>query len=218
MKSKYFYCLLAVFMLFVSVDCLIRAESIWKTINVSENQAKVVFDGNPMTNIDNFLYNDTTYIPIRAVAENMGKKVSYDAGTYTVHVDSVYNKFAIIKDCICAEYEGSTGQATYDGDNDTVYPVRKGEWIIYEFDGDYDLQSVQISFLRGNSRKMNFSLFGSNDGISYYDIGDYCSTGTDDNQQFGINGATKVRYIKYLSLGNDSSDWTSIREIKFLVK
>lgn len=52
----------------------------WQTINVLPNTIKVVVDGKVVQE-DNFLYNDTTYLPIRAVSEALGKDVQYDTET-----------------------------------------------------------------------------------------------------------------------------------------
>lgn len=54
------------------------ASGFWDTINVLRNDISVVVNGENIT-ADNFLYNDTTYLPLRAVAEAVGKPVDYDA-------------------------------------------------------------------------------------------------------------------------------------------
>ena len=50
------------------------ATDVWQNINVLPNTIKVVVDGKEVQE-DNFLYNDTTYLPIRAVSEALGKDV-----------------------------------------------------------------------------------------------------------------------------------------------
>ena len=61
------------------------ATDVWQNINVLPNTIKVVVDGKEVQG-DNFLYNDTTYLPIRAVSEALGKDVQYDAQTSTATI------------------------------------------------------------------------------------------------------------------------------------
>ena len=61
------------------------AAGVWKTIDVLENDITVMVDGQQLTE-SNFLYNDTTYLPLRAVAEAVGKPVEYDATTNTAYI------------------------------------------------------------------------------------------------------------------------------------
>lgn len=57
----------------------------WKTIDVLENDITVMVDGVQL-NESNFLYNDRTYLPLRAVAEAVGKSVEYDETTNTAYI------------------------------------------------------------------------------------------------------------------------------------
>lgn len=57
----------------------------WKTIEVLENDITVMVDGKQVSE-DNFVYNDRTYLPLRAVAEAVGKPVEYDANTNTAYI------------------------------------------------------------------------------------------------------------------------------------
>ena len=61
------------------------ATDVWQNINVLPNTIKVVVDGKEVQ-ADNFLYNDTTYLPIRAVSEALGKDVQYDTQTSTATI------------------------------------------------------------------------------------------------------------------------------------
>lgn len=61
------------------------ATDVWQNINVLPNTIKVVVDGKEVQ-ADNFLYNDTTYLPIRAVSEALGKEVQYDTQTSTATI------------------------------------------------------------------------------------------------------------------------------------
>lgn len=61
------------------------AVDVWQTINVLPNTIKVVVDGKEVQ-ADNFLYNDTTYLPIRAVSEALSMNVQYDSATSTATI------------------------------------------------------------------------------------------------------------------------------------
>jgi len=56
-----------------------------KSIQVIMNGINLVVDGQTIMD-DNILYDGTTYVPIRAVAESLGKEVKWDAETYTAEI------------------------------------------------------------------------------------------------------------------------------------
>lgn len=60
----------------------------WKTIDVLENDITVMVDGQQVTE-SNFVYNDRTYLPLRAVAEAVGKPVEYDEATNTAYIGTM---------------------------------------------------------------------------------------------------------------------------------
>lgn len=70
------------------------ASSVKANIEVIYNNIKLVVDGKPVElgkdsankKIEPFIYNGTTYLPVRAVGEAMGKKVDWDGKTSTVYL------------------------------------------------------------------------------------------------------------------------------------
>lgn len=58
------------------------AAGVWENIPVLRNDIKVIVNGEEIT-ADNFLYNDTTYLPLRAIGEALDKDVQYDEQTNT---------------------------------------------------------------------------------------------------------------------------------------
>lgn len=64
---------------------IVIADDVFKTIEVLPNTMTVVVNGNKV-NADNFLYDGTTYLPIRAVSEALGKDVQYDDKTRTATI------------------------------------------------------------------------------------------------------------------------------------
>lgn len=63
----------------------VGAVGVWDTIPVLKNDIKVIVNGNEVAD-DNFLYNDTTYIPLRAVSSALGENVEYDEAENTAYI------------------------------------------------------------------------------------------------------------------------------------
>lgn len=63
----------------------VSAAGAWDTIDVLRNDITVVVNGENVT-ADNFLYNDTTYLPLRAVSEALNQTVTYDEATNTAYI------------------------------------------------------------------------------------------------------------------------------------
>lgn len=61
------------------------AVGVWDKIDVLRNDIKVVVNGKEIA-ADNFLYNDTTYLPMRAIGEALGEKVDYDQASNTAYI------------------------------------------------------------------------------------------------------------------------------------
>lgn len=80
------------------VSCVsISAAGVWDKIDVLRNDIHIVVNGVPV-NADNFLYNDTTYLPMRVVAEALGKDVQYDETTNTATIkDKGENNLSNVK-------------------------------------------------------------------------------------------------------------------------
>lgn len=84
--------LLAVLVLTMSVS--VFGDSVKENIEVLYNNIKLVVDGQPITfapdssgnAIEPFIYNGTTYLPARAVAEALDKSVDWDGKTSTVYI------------------------------------------------------------------------------------------------------------------------------------
>lgn len=63
----------------------ICASGVWDNISVLKNDIAVIVNGQRVES-DNFLYNDTTYLPLRAVSTALGEKVEYDESTNTAYI------------------------------------------------------------------------------------------------------------------------------------
>lgn len=83
MKKNLKYLVLGIIIGAVAVSATVLADAIWEKIDVVRNHIVVNVDGVKLE-ADNFLYNDTTYVPIRAVAEALGKNVGFSHGVASI--------------------------------------------------------------------------------------------------------------------------------------
>ena len=83
MKKKAFvFCLLGAMVL---GTCPVSAEDGTREISAAFRDIKIIVDGKQLsTPAEPFIYNGTTYLPIRAVGEAVGKEVAWDNDTKTV--------------------------------------------------------------------------------------------------------------------------------------
>lgn len=63
----------------------VLADTILQKIDVALNTVKVEINGEKL-NAENILYNGTTYLPMRVVAESVGKKVEWNQATMTANI------------------------------------------------------------------------------------------------------------------------------------
>lgn len=114
------------------------AETIEKTIKVTANSIKLFVNGRSIDG-DNFVYNDTTYIPLRQVAESMGKQVTWDENTQTVEIKDVQGD-SVKANSSNSRYVGETkrdGQGIYTWPNGDTY---NGQWKQGKMEGQGTLR------------------------------------------------------------------------------
>ena len=70
-----------------------------KNVQIQFNDIKLIIDGVPVvlkdvngSDIEPFIYNGTTYLPLRAISEAVGKEVTWDGTTKTIYLGKVSNK------------------------------------------------------------------------------------------------------------------------------
>lgn len=69
---------------------VVSAAGNWESIDVLRNDINIVVNGQPVE-VDNFLYNDTTYVPLRAVSSTLGENVDYDETANTAYIGEKYD-------------------------------------------------------------------------------------------------------------------------------
>ena len=132
MKKITIICIAAMLLLLLFVSPVL-AESVKKNIEVSYNNITLVIDGRVVTPkdvngniVEPFIYNGTTYLPVRAVSEALGKRVEWDPATQTVYVGENHNLQSQEQEQSQSQAQsGETGEATAatktTADNTTVY-------------------------------------------------------------------------------------------------
>ncbi|MBE6912132.1 MAG: copper amine oxidase N-terminal domain-containing protein [Ruminococcaceae bacterium] len=90
--SKIILCVILV----IVISCAVYAQNISKPINAVYRDIKLVVDGIEVTPkdvkgdiVEPFIYNGTTYLPVRAVGQAFNKNVEWDGETSTVYIGEV---------------------------------------------------------------------------------------------------------------------------------
>lgn len=96
---------------------VLAADGVKQTIDVFYRDIRLVVDGLPVTPkdasgrvVEPFIYDGTTYLPARALAEALGKPVSWDGETSTVYIGPAPGENIYLVDA-CPAYQ-SIGYAT----------------------------------------------------------------------------------------------------------
>lgn len=92
MKKLKYISFIALSLSFVTaISATAFAKNTTVKIPASYKDIKIVVDGIQLqTSSEPFIYNGTTYLPVRAVAEAVGKDVNWDGNTNTVYLGSYY--------------------------------------------------------------------------------------------------------------------------------
>lgn len=96
-----------------------------RTIEVTYRDIKLVVDGAEVTlkdgagnSIEPFIYNGTTYLPVRAVGEALGKEVLWDGNSSTVYVGKIPGQEEVVPPY---QVGGSNDTKFYDGSDPKSY-------------------------------------------------------------------------------------------------
>ena len=139
--------------LLISSVSVFASGAIRENIEIIKNNIKLVIDGKPVEfgkdadgkQIEPFIYNGTTYLPVRAVGEAVGKKVDWDGATQTVYL---------------GEKPGETNYMTevlnpYNNNNTTIFNLNDTE--ILDIAGTEFKTGYRPSSWRGGELKFNLN-------------------------------------------------------------
>jgi hypothetical protein len=85
MKKKVTISILILCLIFSNITLVLANGGVWNTIDVLVNGMTVIVNGQKIQS-DNFLYNGTTYLPLRVVSEALGANVNYIQETKTADI------------------------------------------------------------------------------------------------------------------------------------
>jgi uncharacterized protein YjdB len=112
--------------------------------------------------------------------------------------------------------DGNIPENTVDGNLSTRWSAEgDGQWIQFELDDSYVIESVGLAFFMGNSRRSYFDLLISDDGTNWTTVlADAESSGTTTALETFDFTDTEGSYLRYVGHGNSSSGWNSVTEVQ----
>lgn len=142
-----------------------------KTIQAAYMNIKLVIDGVPVTPKDSngtvvepFIYNGTTYLPVRAVGEALGKQVTWDGKTKTVYIGEAPGQVTYLLD-VCPPYESlafgtpttfdMAGKAYAHGF--TLYEAWVWSEALFNLNGEYSMLEFDFGHVDGSSMSVHDS-------------------------------------------------------------
>lgn len=181
-----------------------------KSIQAAYMNIKLVIDGVPVTpkdsngtTVEPFIYNGTTYLPVRAVGEALGKQVGWDGKTKTVYIGEVPGQVTYLLD-VCKPYE------SYLFETPTAFAMAGKTYAngftlhgygnaYFNLDGRYSLLEFDLGHIDG------YSMIGSADsdgrGYNIYLDGRLAKTITVDPEamvkhyQIPLNNALQMKIV-----------------------
>ncbi len=142
------------------------AASTTKTIDVQYMDIKLVVDGVQVTPkdangavVEPFVYNGTTYLPVRAIGEALGKEVDWDGNTRTVYVGKVPGK---VSENYLEPYETSYSVDVYEDSATSHFTMMGkkysqglvigiyGDYGYYNLDGKYSSIEFDVGHVDGD--------------------------------------------------------------------
>ena len=134
-----------------------------------------------------------------------------------VPVDSVFVLY--VSSVFASGDDGNVPQNTLDGNLSTRWSSSGvGEWITFELNNTFEVQSINISWYVGDVRVSFFDVLYSEDGLSWVNVYSGESSGTSIFQEsYGLIDAA-ARYVRIVGKGNNLNSWNSITTVTILGK
>ena len=197
-----------------------------RVVTITEGSNIAYIDGVPQElDVTATIYNDRFAVPVRFVSEAFNAKVEWDPFAESVLITPGIiippNQDETIASIIGCEtsgsFNGEVGEYSFDGDLGTVWSVEgTNEWIVYEFDQEYTIESMLIYLNKATERVAYFDILASTDGVNFTPvITDGAGNGQTESETFTFQTPVTAKYIKYVAKGNNTSDWNAIKEIRF---
>ena len=163
---------LIAFFCVVLVTGTVFASSGTKNIAVTYKNIKLIIDGTQVTpkdangaTVEPFVYNGTTYLPVRAVSTTLRKQVSWDGNTNTVYIGDNLGQSSFLMD-VCPPYEKSVvsvGTVTMSGKSYShgfSIGDREGAYAYFNLNGNYSTMEFDFGAVDGdNEFSMEYDIY-----------------------------------------------------------
>ena len=173
----------------------LAANTVYKNIRVQYCCIKLVVNGAPVTpkdangsTVEPFIYNGTTYLPVRAVGNALGQDVSWNGNTKTVYIGMNESDTAAKK---LKPYETNGNMRVLEDSGKTIYMMSKqytqGLYCnytgaaLYNIDGLYKSLEMDIGHIDGEDKYSGT--------LSFYVDGELVDT-------YSLSGEMQTEHIK----------------------
>ncbi len=200
-----------------------------RVVKITENSTTAYVDDNEQTlDVPAMIRDGRFVVPVRFVSESFNAKVAWDAIAQVVYITpgiiikpNTDSSIASIIACeVSGYFEETYGELSFDGDLETLWSVAGyDQWITYEFDKEYSLESFLIYLNKPTERNAYYEIHASTDGVNFTPIiTDGKGNGKTESETITFASPVTAKYIKFLAKGNSVSEWNAIKEIRFNVQ
>lgn len=115
-----------------------------------------------------------------------------------------------------SEDDGNDPLNVIDGDLDTRWSAEGDpEWLLFELDEVYTLESIDIAFYKGDERVAYFEIEVSIDGSNWTTVlSSGASSGSSLSLQNFDTTDALAKYVRYVGSGNSGNLWNSVTEVE----
>ncbi len=157
--------------------------SVYKSINVYFDKVTLMVN-DELVDEETILYEGTTYVPLRAISEMLGKEVTYDVETSTAHIDE----------------KGTNRTFIYEIKEETLFTSVTANDLIGEWEGLYIFDKFENAYEEIDLSKPGFT----NETFRYYEDGSFIrQRSREDYYQTSIGDYTVIDNIIYESYENN---------------
>ncbi len=105
----------------------------------------------------------------------------------------------------------NTAENTIDDSYTTKYAGYTGAEVIWDLGEVKNLGFIDLSFIKGSSRKQYFNLEVSSDKLNWTEVFSGESSGKSETNEYFTLGNSDARYVKFINLGNSGGTaWVSL--------
>lgn len=113
-----------------------------------------------------------------------------------------------------SSHDGNVPANTVDNDLSTRWSANgNGEFIQYDLGQEFNVESIDIAFFKGNERSATFDVLTSTDGSNWTTVFSGVQGQETTAQQNVALDSSVGRYVQIVGYGNTSNTWNSITEV-----